>query len=167
MSWPADVHQLTPCPALQLIGPSPHSSNPFPSLTCLGTPSLSPLSSSVRASRYRITFRCPFPPFPWPFSWSEKKSKFALLSPKRLKCHNTPIIVAPILKLFGDSIFLGSRLGVGIGLVPQASNIYLAPPRPPARALLTVARPRARPTPRPRTLRERNMGAFLYTKQSV
>src|SRR5690606_31926525 len=33
-------------------------------------------------------------------------------------------------------------------------------PLPPARARLTVARPLARPTPRPLTLRLRNMGAF-------
>lgn len=36
------------------------------------------------------------------------------------------------------------------------------PPRPPASALLTVARPRARPTPRPRTFRDLNIGAFLF-----
>ena len=38
---------------------------------------------------------------------------------------------------------------------------YRAAPLPPALALLTVALPLARPTPLPRTLRDRNMGAFL------
>jgi hypothetical protein len=36
------------------------------------------------------------------------------------------------------------------------------PPRVLALALLTVALPRARPTPRPRVPLDRNMGAFLY-----
>ena len=37
------------------------------------------------------------------------------------------------------------------------------PPRVLALALLTVARPRARPTPRPLVPLDRNMGAFLYS----
>jgi hypothetical protein len=41
------------------------------------------------------------------------------------------------------------------------------PPGPPLEplALLTVARPRARPTPRPRVPRDRNIGAFLQESQ--
>lgn len=44
------------------------------------------------------------------------------------------------------------------------TSIFYLPPRPLALALLTVARPLARPTPRPRALRLLNMGAFLETR---
>lgn len=45
---------------------------------------------------------------------------------------------------------------------PKA-RLYL--PRDCPRALFTVAFPLARPTPLPRVVRERNIGAFLYTSQ--
>lgn len=47
---------------------------------------------------------------------------------------------------------------------PKRISVFYLPPRPLALALLTVARPLARPTPRPRAFRLLNMGAFLETR---
>ena len=45
--------------------------------------------------------------------------------------------------------------------IGSQEGFYPLPPRPDPRARLTVARPRASPTPRPRAFLDLNMGAFL------
>lgn len=56
--------------------------------------------------------------------------------------------------------------GVKRGVYPRSPRPP-PPPLPPALALLTVARPLARPTPRPRAFRLLNIGAFLSPRQQV
>lgn len=74
---------------------------------------------------------------------------FAAIHPSLAIAHRLPLDVTVRI---GQFLFVVSP--------PSSYSFAHRPPLAPL-ALLTVARPRARPTPLPRVPRDRNMGAFL------